>query len=76
MSKFEEKYVTKEYLDNNPTWHVEDSPWKAKQILKIIRRNSLHPNSICEIGCGVGEILRQLFLQMDIDVTIFQRTRH
>ena len=69
MSKFEEKYVTKEYLDNNPTWHVEDSPWKAKQILKIIRRNSLHPNSICEIGCGAGEILRQLFLQMDIDVT-------
>jgi len=63
------KYVTKEYLDNNPTWHVEDSPWKAEQILKIFRRNNLQPNSICEIGCGAGEILRQLLLQMDSNTT-------
>jgi hypothetical protein len=24
-----------EYLKNHPTWHIEDSPWKAKQIIKI-----------------------------------------
>jgi len=23
-------------LQNNPAWHVEDSPWKAKQTLSII----------------------------------------
>lgn len=48
------------YLDNNPSWHEEDSPWKAKQIDKIIKKNSLNPRTICEVGCGAGEILNQL----------------
>ena len=69
-TEFGEKfYETKEYLDNNPTWHVEDSSWKAGQILKIIQRNNLEYNSICEIGCGAGEILNQLFLQMNDNVS-------
>jgi len=50
------------YLDNNATWHIEDSPWKAKQILKII--DDLELTSICEVGCGAGEILAQLYQQM------------
>lgn len=60
----EKMYTNGEYLEKNPTWHVEESPWKAKQILKIINRNHLQPNSICEIGCGAGEILNQLYSQM------------
>ena len=48
------------YLDNNPTWHEEDSPWKAKWIKTIIENNDLAPKTICEIGCGVGEILNIL----------------
>ncbi|MEI9958754.1 MAG: class I SAM-dependent methyltransferase [Ferruginibacter sp.] len=48
------------YLHANPTWHVEDSPWKATQILKLIERNKLQPKSVVEIGCGAGEILNQL----------------
>lgn len=48
------------YLENNPLWHEEDSPWKAKQIISIIENNGLHPLTICEIGCGAGEILNQL----------------
>jgi Methyltransferase domain len=48
------------YLDNNSSWHEEDSPWKAKQIDKIIKKNSLNPRTICEVGCGAGEILNQL----------------
>ncbi|MCL2218601.1 MAG: class I SAM-dependent methyltransferase [Chitinispirillia bacterium] len=65
----EKIYTSNEYLENNPTWHIEDSPWKAKQILKAIKRNSLQPNSICEIGCGAGEVLRQLFLQMNNNIS-------
>ena len=65
----EEMYKSNEYLKNNPTWHIEDSPWKAKQILKIMGKNNLKPNSICEIGCGAGEILHQLFLQMNNNIT-------
>lgn len=48
------------YLANNPTWHEEDSPWKAMQIIDIIKKNSLNPRRICEVGCGSGEILNQL----------------
>jgi SAM-dependent methyltransferase len=58
----EELYKNGRYLELNPTWHAEDSPWKAKQVFEMIRRNDLQPNSICEIGCGAGEVLNQLHL--------------
>lgn len=58
-----------EYLKNNPTWHVEDSPWKAKQIIKMLNRNPINPKSIAEVGCGAGEILNQLHLTMSNDVS-------
>jgi hypothetical protein len=60
----EEIYKDGAYLQNNQTWHVEDSPWKARQILKMINRNNLMTRTICEVGCGVGEILSQLHQQM------------
>ena len=62
-------YQSGEYLRNNPTWHAEDSPWKAKQILKLFERNELKPYTVCEFGCGAGEILNQLCLQMPGDVS-------
>lgn len=52
------------YLQANPDWHVQDSPWKATQVLKMIERNKLQPKSIVEIGCGAGEILNQLHHRM------------
>ena len=55
------------YLANNPGWHEEDSPWKAKQIIKIIKQNSLIPKTVCEVGCGGGEILNQLSELYDAD---------
>lgn len=57
-------YIQGVYLANNPTWHIEDSHWKATQILKMMQRNSLRPRTVCEVGCGAGEILRQLQLSM------------
>lgn len=50
---------------NNPTWHVEDSPWKVGNILKMIKKHAINPNTICEIGCGAGEILNQLHNRLD-----------
>jgi len=55
-----DRYKNGTYLNNNPSWHEEDSQWKAKNIFKIIQNNSLAPTKICEIGCGAGEILNQL----------------
>jgi Methyltransferase domain len=62
---FTELYTSGEYLKKNPTWHVEESPWKARQILRMMARNTLAPSTICEVGCGAGEILRQLQGKMD-----------
>lgn len=53
-------YITGDYHRKNPTWHTEDSPWKAEQIIRMMRRNNLTPETVCEVGCGAGEILRQL----------------
>jgi hypothetical protein len=53
-------YTSGEYLKKNPTWHVEESPWKARQILRMMERNNIVPDIICEIGCGAGEILKRL----------------
>jgi cyclopropane fatty-acyl-phospholipid synthase-like methyltransferase len=47
-------------LEKNPTWHVDDSPWKADNIYKMLRRNKIAPMSVCEVGCGAGEVLKQL----------------
>jgi len=53
-------YTTGKYLENNPGWHVGDSPWKSAQILKMMRMRNLQPASLCEVGCGAGEILSRL----------------
>jgi len=59
------------YIEVNPTWHTEDSPWKANHIYNMIRRNNLTPGSIVEIGCGAGEILNQLHQKMEDKSILF-----
>jgi len=56
-------YTNGDYLKNNPTWDVEDAPWKADLIFRMIQKHHIEPKTICEIGCGCGEILRQLQLK-------------
>lgn len=53
-------YLDGEYLKNNPSWDVEDSPWKAEQIAAMLERNAITPGSVGEIGCGAGGILVEL----------------
>lgn len=55
-----EMYTDGEYLRRNPTWDIEDSPFKAGWIEDMISKNKLNPQTICEIGCGAGEILKIL----------------
>jgi SAM-dependent methyltransferase len=69
--KITSRYMDGDYLSKNSDWHVEDSPWKAVQIDKIISRNSLSPNTICEVGCGAGEILKQLSLMQQYNEVHF-----
>lgn len=58
-------YQTGEYWEKNPTFHMEDSPWKASQIIQMLDKHKLQPQSVCEIGCGAGEILYQLSPQLN-----------
>jgi SAM-dependent methyltransferase len=53
-------YADGSYLDKNPLWHIEESPFKAKQILRMLQKNHLQPTTVCEVGCGAGEVLRLL----------------
>jgi len=46
------------YLAHNPTWDIEDSPLKASWVAYMISRNNPALKTICEVGCGAGEILR------------------
>ncbi|MBK7311834.1 MAG: class I SAM-dependent methyltransferase [Sphingobacteriaceae bacterium] len=53
-------YNNQNYLSNNPLWHQEDSAFKAGLIHSILEENKIAYTSICEVGCGTGEILVQL----------------
>ena len=63
----EQFYTSGEYLERNPAWHVDESPWKANAIMQMMKRNNIAPKTICEIGCGAGEILKILQGYMDAD---------
>jgi SAM-dependent methyltransferase len=60
-----ELYTSGEYLKKNPDWHVGESPWKVKEIMRLFRRNHIAPKTVCEVGCGAGEVLRLLQMRMD-----------
>lgn len=59
------------YFKKHPTWHTEDSEYKANDIIRLINRNGIKTTSICEIGCGAGEILNQLSNKLNNDTKFF-----
>lgn len=56
----EERYLGTDYINNNPTWDVEDSPWKADLVRGVLDKHNIKPNSITEVGCGAGAVLHEL----------------
>jgi 2-polyprenyl-3-methyl-5-hydroxy-6-metoxy-1,4-benzoquinol methylase len=64
-------YTSGEYISLNPSYHVEDSPWKAQKILTMIAKHNLKPESIVEVGCGAGEILHQLQIQLPYETEFY-----
>lgn len=53
-------YESGVYAENNPSWHEEDAPWKARQVADLIKCSDIPDKNIIEIGCGTGEILLNL----------------
>jgi SAM-dependent methyltransferase len=52
-----DRYTNGEYLRRNPQWHADESPWKAKYVLRMMARHNLVPETICDVGCGAGRVL-------------------
>lgn len=56
-------YTSTEYLDaTDGTWHAEDSPWKARQVLTMLDRYDFQFESVIEVGCGSGVALHEISL--------------
>lgn len=60
MRTSEGRYVDGTYLHDNPDWHSGDAAWKADQVARLLLDHSLAPQSICDVGCGSGEVLAHL----------------
>jgi len=60
MSKLESIYYDGTYLTENPDWDRKDAPWKAVQVASILSDNKIEPYTVCEVGCGSGDVLVQL----------------
>lgn len=54
------KYISNDYLRKNPSWDIEDSPWKAQRVVDMLAAAGCKPKSICEVGCGAGGVLAEL----------------
>lgn len=55
-----QRYLGSSYAESNPTWDSEDSPWKASQVVHMLRQNRLTPQRLVEVGCGAGNVLAAL----------------
>jgi Methyltransferase domain len=64
-------YTDGTYLRNNPDWHADDSAWKAGHIARMLSDHGIAPKTVCEIGCGAGEILRSLAGELAPDTKFF-----
>jgi D-arabinose 1-dehydrogenase-like Zn-dependent alcohol dehydrogenase len=62
-------YTSGNYLESNPSWHEEDSPWKAGKISNLLNKNNISAQSICEVGCGAGAVLYYLSKLMPSNIT-------
>ena len=60
MNSLEKRYIDGSYLAENPNWDRGDAPWKAAIVQHLLSDNQIKPASICEVGCGSGDILIHL----------------
>ena len=53
------RYTDGTYLQDNPTWHAEDSAWKLSHVRRALARAKIAaPRTVCDLGCGSGELVK------------------
>jgi len=67
----EARYTSGEHLDKTPNWHAHESPWKVEHILQMLKKHALQPWTICEVGCGAGDVLRLLQKRMHAECSLW-----
>jgi len=53
-------YLSGEYINNNSTYHVEDSNYKWNNFKNILTKSGIDSksfNNVVEVGCGAGQII-------------------
>ena len=60
MKDVESMYMDGTYLQENPEWDRNDASWKAGCVSAILSDNHVYPQSICDVGCGSGDVLANL----------------
>jgi hypothetical protein len=72
------QHATRRYLDAYKDGQLpREKPYVAcggislqgEILVQLLRRNSLQIRTVCEAGCGVGEVLRLLQQEMPPDTT-------
>jgi len=62
MEEAQNQYVSGSYLEKNPNWHVEESEWKARQVLHMRHKNRLEPQTVAEAMPSSAEIAANRWL--------------
>ncbi len=60
-------YESGAYAESNEDWHDEDAPYKAREILTLLRRNNVSFRRCVDVGCGAGGVLRILASAFDAE---------
>jgi SAM-dependent methyltransferase len=60
LDPIQARYLSADYIAHNPSWDMEDSPWKAGKVRELLDANRIVPQSIVDVGCGAGNVLVQL----------------
>ena len=64
-------YISDEYIANNPSLHLEDSPWKIKKIIPLIDKLFTEKHlkkeevNLLDIGGGAGVILNSIGIYIE-----------
>ncbi|MGF1612316.1 MAG: class I SAM-dependent methyltransferase [Kiloniellales bacterium] len=70
ITTFSAQYRDGDYLEKVPEWHAGDAPWKAGKVLTILQRNAIEPRTLCDVGCGAGDVLANLQKGLGPDVQL------